>query len=104
MNNNCCDGEKINWANLCPGCGHSAVAIETVKAMVNFPLWNIQPGDTFFYNSEPNSENVYFSIKSGMLIDEIEIREKVFDKHQDEDDTYVCYCFKIKEFCEMKEN
>ena len=67
MNNNCCNGEKINRDNLCPGCENPAVTIETVKSMVNFPLWDIQSGDKFSYNSEPNSKNVYFSIKSGML-------------------------------------
>lgn len=88
--------KKKIWRISVQDVGEPSVAIETVKAMVDFPLWNIQAGDEFFYNTETDSENVYFSIKSGMLIDEKDIREKVFNKHQDDDDTYVCYCFKVK--------
>jgi len=63
--------------------------------MVNFPLWDIV-GNKFFLDDEPTSSNVYFSLDSGMMIDEKDIREKVFAKHSQDDDTYVCYCFKVK--------
>ncbi|MCF6176877.1 MAG: hypothetical protein L3J71_14045 [Victivallaceae bacterium] len=94
--NSCCDEGKVNIANRCPGCDKDAVSIETVKAMVNFPLWDIKPDDDFFYDNDVDSEIVYFSTESGMIIDEKNIRVKVFDKHQDDDDCYVCYCFKVK--------
>ena len=63
--------------------------------MVTFPLWNIKPNDEFYFDDAPDTPTVYFSTQTGMLIDEKEIREKVFAKHPDDDDTYVCYCFKV---------
>ncbi len=92
----CCNEQEKSLDNMCPGCEKPAVSIETVKAMTDFPLWEIEPGDKFFFNNEPDSKNVYFSTQTGMQIDESDIREKVFAKHSDEDDTYVCYCFKVK--------
>ncbi len=96
MSNDCCNEKKTLTADdICPGCEKRAVGIETVKAMVNFPLWDIEPNDKFFFDDDADSQNVYFSIRSGMLIDESDIREKVFAKHSDEDDTFVCYCFRV---------
>jgi len=96
MNCGCCGEQKNSLDNICLGSEKLVVSIETVKAMADFPLWEIEPDDQFYFNDEPNSENVYFSTKTGMQIDESDIREKVFAKHSDEDDTYVCYCFKVK--------
>ena len=95
MSNDCCNEKKNTLDNMCPGCEKPKVDIQTVKSMVTFPLWEIEPGDTFYYDDEPDSPTVYFSTQSGMMIDEKDIKEKVFAKHSDEDDTYVCYCFKI---------
>ena len=91
----CCDEKKPSLDNICPGCEKPAVDIQTVKSMVTFPLWELEPNDEFFYEDAPDSPTVYFSTRSGTLIDEKDIREKVYSKHSDEDDCYVCYCFQI---------
>ena len=96
MSNNCCNEKEMLTADdICPGCEKRAVGIETVKAMVNLPLWDIELNDKFFFDDDADSQTVYFSIRSGVLIDESDIREKVFAKHSDEDDTFVCYCFRV---------
>ena len=95
MSNDCCNEKKNTLDNMCPGCEKTTVDIQTVKSMATFPLWELEPDDTFYYDDEPDSPTVYFSTQSGMIIDEKDIREKVFAKHSNEDDTYVCYCFKV---------
>ena len=92
----CCNEKEPSLDNICPGCEKPAVDIQTVKSMVKFPLWELEPNDKFFYDDEPDSPTVYFSTQTGMLIDENDVREKVFAKHSDEDDCFVCYCFQIK--------
>lgn len=37
MQDNCCGEAQISQDDICLGCGNHAVAIETVKSMVNFP-------------------------------------------------------------------
>jgi hypothetical protein len=93
---NCCCESTDQPIDVCPGCEKPVVSIETIKAMVDIPLWNITPGDQFFYDADEDSEMVYLSTQSGMIINESELREKVFAKNPDDDDCYVCYCFKIK--------
>ena len=95
MSNSCCNDQEPDLDNICPGCEKRAVNIQTVKAMVNLPLWEINPEDKFFYDDDVDSPIVYFSTHSGTIIDEKDVREKVFAKHRDEDDTYVCYCFQV---------
>ncbi len=91
----CCNEKELSLDNICPGCGNPAVDTGTVKSMVKFPLWELKPNDKFFYDDAPDSPTVYFSTQSGMLIDEEDVKEKVFAKHSDDDDCYVCYCFQV---------
>ena len=96
MSDCCCsNNEDVSFDDICPGCEKPAVDIQTVKSMVTFPLWEIEAGDSFFYDNDPDTPTVYFSTNSGTMIDEKDVREKVFAKHSNEDDCFVCYCFQV---------
>lgn len=69
-----------------------AVDSLTVKAMLAVPLTQITSADYRFCR-DPNCPTVYYSLDKRQLFSEVNLRERVYQKHPDEEDVFVCYCF-----------
>lgn len=80
----------------CPTCGKKGkqVVTETVKALLAVTLHEIQPERNYLFCRTEECIVVYFSDDGGQTFNEDELREKVYQKHPDDDDVFVCYCFR----------
>ncbi len=80
----------------CPACGKKGklVGMETVKAMLAVTLHEIQSERTYLFCRTEACAVVYFADDGEQIFTEDELREKVYQKHPDDDDVFVCYCFR----------
>jgi len=80
----------------CPTCGKQGkkVDIEAVKAMLAITLHEIQPDRSYLFCRTEDCTVVYFADDGEQIFTEDELREKVYQKHPDDDDVFVCYCFR----------
>ena len=80
----------------CPICGKKGkkVGIETVKAVLAVTLHEIQPDSHYLFCRTADCSVVYFTDDGEQTFTEDELREKVYQKHPDDDDVFVCYCFR----------
>jgi len=80
----------------CPACGKKGkpVGIETVKALLAVTLHEIQPDHAYLFCRTPDCAVVYFADDGEQTFTEDELREQVHQKHPDDDDVFVCYCFR----------
>jgi len=79
----------------CPACGErgKAVDIQTVKAMLALSLEVLHPADYRFCRTE-ECPVVYFSTDGLRVFREEDLRERVHQKHPDDEAVFVCYCFR----------
>lgn len=84
-----------NASKYCPGCAvkGKAVNTQTVKAMLAVSLTTLRPVPYYFCRT-PNCPIVYFTIDGQQTFTEADLRERVYQKHSNEDDIFVCYCFR----------
>lgn len=66
---------------------------QTVKAMLAISLATLRPTGYRFCRT-PNCSVVYFSNDGQQTFAEAELREKVYQKHPNDDNVFVCYCFR----------
>ncbi len=87
-----CDSENTVVAH-CPQCNAigSTVGLETVKAIV-VNLEQVQPTNYRFCKS-PDCQVVYFAEDRTHHVVETDLRERVYQKHPDDGDVLICYCF-----------
>ena len=80
----------------CPACGKNGkkVGMETVKAMLPVTLHEIQPDSIYLFCRTADCAVVYFTDDGEQTFIEDDLREKVYQKHPDDDDVFVCYCFR----------
>ncbi len=64
----------------------------TLKALLNLPLTEIRPVEYRFCRA-PDCPTVYYSTDGSQIISETDLREKVYQKHPNDADILVCYCF-----------
>ncbi len=78
----------------CPTCRlpGKSVATVTIKALLAVPLTEVRDVDYRFCRTL-DCPTVYYS-EDGQQFREDDIRERVHQKHPDEDDVFVCYCFR----------
>lgn len=98
MNENCClpQTEKTsNQEEFCPQCHQKGkpIGIITVKAQLTIPLYNIKSAKYYFCNTR-DCEVVYYSTDEKHVIKENEIQSRVYQKHPDDEQIFVCYCFR----------
>lgn len=81
---------------LCPACGKKGkqVGRETVKAMLAVSLHEIRPDSTYRFCASEDCPIVYFANDCEQTLTEGDLRERVHQKHPDNDDVFVCYCFR----------
>jgi len=80
----------------CPACHKPGreVGVETVKAMLAVTLHEIQTASNYLFCRTKDCSVVYFSDKGKQTFREGQLREKVHQKHPDDDNVFVCYCFR----------
>lgn len=77
----------------CPTNGKPGRRVDrlTVKALLARPLDVLGPGETFFC-PDPDCPTVYYT-SDGQTFAEGDLRERVYQKHPNDADVLVCYCF-----------
>jgi hypothetical protein len=69
------------------------VASLTLKALLAVPLTQLKSIEYRFCR-DPHCPTVYYSLDGTQLFSELDMREKVYQKHPTDDDILVCYCFR----------
>ena len=82
-------------AVVCPTNGKSGkrVDAEIVKAMLALPLTEIR-NTQYYFCREVDCQTVYYSADGTQTFAESDLRERVYQKHMNEGDVFVCYCFR----------
>ena len=85
----------VELSRHCPACGEKGKKVDTntVKAMLAISLHTIQPNGYAFCRSE-DCPVVYFALDGEQTLTEADLRVAVHQKHPDDDDVFVCYCFR----------
>ncbi len=79
----------------CPACGArgKSVDIQTVKALLGVSLRRLHARDYRFCRTA-DCPVVYFAVDGSEQYTEEELRERVHQKHPDDPQVFVCYCFR----------
>lgn len=79
----------------CPTNGKVGKRVDTqiVKAMLNLPL-NVLRNVEYRFCPDPNCPTVYYSADRSQTFAEADLRERVYQKHPQDADVFVCYCFR----------
>ncbi len=92
--------ETVNTAvaptpDMCPSCDQKGKAVDTqiVKAMLAVSLEEIRPSATYRFCRTETCPVVYYADEAGQFFTEDNIKERVHQKHPNDDDVLVCYCF-----------
>jgi len=80
---------------VCPTNGKPGkqVDTQTVKAMLTLPLTEIRQ-TKYYFCREADCPTIYYSDDGTQTFVESDLRERVYQKHMNEDDVFVCYCFR----------
>lgn len=106
MSENCCStnngvesceaaSEEIVKDAACPSCnqkGKPVVAL-TVKAMLSVPLTQLR-NTSYLFCKTHECAVVYYSADGAQGFSENALREKVHQKHPEDEDAFVCFCFR----------
>lgn len=86
-----------NNGNACPVCGTKGKPVQgqTVKALLSVSLREVQD-DKYLFCKTPTCPTVYFTSDGKQTFTVAQIREHVYQKESENDDTLVCYCFQHK--------
>jgi hypothetical protein len=69
------------------------IDILSLKAMLSRPLTDLRPVD-YRFCPDTDCPTVYYSEDGMQTFMEVDLRERVFQKHPQEADVFVCYCFR----------
>ncbi len=80
---------------LCPTCQQAGKPADllTLKALLAVPLTELRHKEYRFCRT-PDCPIVYFSVDGTQSFREVELRERVYQKHSADADVFVCYCFR----------
>ena len=86
--------QKVDTA-VCPTCGQKGKRVDTqiVKAMLTVSLEAIRPSATYRFCRTQDCPVVYFGSEDGQIFTEADLRERVHQKHPNDEEVSVCYCF-----------
>lgn len=90
-----CDLSEEQKDGLCPACGERGKTVDalTVKALLGVSLMEVR-SDVWFFCRTAGCPTVYFAGDGKQRFNEPDLRERVHQKHPEDDDVFVCYCFK----------
>lgn len=79
---------------VCPTNGKAGKPIDTqtVKSMLMLPLTAIRQTQYYFCR-EADCPTVYYSKDGTQTFTETDLRERVYQKHEQDENVLVCYCF-----------
>lgn len=79
---------------ICPTNGTlgKRVDMQTVKAILSIPL-NILTAESYRFCADTDCPTVYFSEDGEQVFTEADLRERVYQKHIDDEEISICYCF-----------
>lgn len=82
-------------AGRCPACGERGKAVDevTLKALLNVPLTDLR-SVAYFSCHTTTCPSADFAGDGDQQFTEASLRERVHQKHPEDDDVFVCYCFK----------
>lgn len=82
-------------AHACPICGERGKAVQgqTVKALVSVSLREVQEVEYLFCKTQ-TCPVVYFFPHSEQTFTVEQVRERVYQKEPNDEDVFVCYCFR----------
>jgi len=66
-----------------------------LKSMLALPI-NLITRSEYYFCPDPDCPVVYYSADNEQVFTEADLREKVYQKHPQDSDVFVCYCFKHK--------
>lgn len=66
---------------------------QTVKALLSVSLRGVRNGEYLFCHN-PTCAVVYYSADQQEVFTTDHVRERVYQKHPDDDAVFVCYCFR----------
>jgi hypothetical protein len=69
------------------------VDLLALKALLALPLTQL-PSAEYYFCQAADCPTVYYSADGIFTFDEADLRERVFQKHPNDDDVLVCYCFR----------
>jgi hypothetical protein len=80
---------------VCPTNGRTGTRVDaqTLKAMLKIPL-DVLRRVEYRFCSDPNCPTVYYSADGLQTFAETDLRERVYQKHPQDADIFVCYCFR----------
>ncbi len=81
--------------NDCPICGMKGkpVQSQTVKALLSVSLREVQDGEYLFCKTR-TCPVVYFSANGEQTFTVEQVRERIYQKEPDNNNVFVCYCFR----------
>src|SRR5574341_662191 len=81
----------------CPTNGKVGKLIDTLtlKAMLARPLTELRPVEYRFCR-DADCPTVYYSVDGLQTFTEADLRERVYQKHPQDEDVFICYCFRHK--------
>ncbi|MBT3321938.1 MAG: hypothetical protein HN392_06595 [Anaerolineae bacterium] len=81
-------------SGACPTSGALGKRVDTqiVKAMLSVPL-NILMAESYRFCAAPDCPTVYYSEDGQQVFIEADLRERVYQKHAEDEDISICYCF-----------
>ena len=90
-----CEAPAALEKALCPSCHQPGKPVDgiTLKAMLAVPLTELSAAEYRFCRT-PSCPTVYYNVDGRQQFVEADLRERVYQKHPDADDIFVCYCFR----------
>jgi hypothetical protein len=65
----------------------------TVKALLAVPLTAVRPAEAYRFCPAPDCPTVYYRADGQQVFSETDLREHVYQKHADDPNSVICYCF-----------
>lgn len=89
------ESEVRRMEGVCPTNGKPGRHVDslTLKAMLARPLTELRPVE-YRFCTDAKCPTVYYSMDGAQIFTEADLRERVYQKHPDEQDVFVCYCFR----------
>lgn len=90
-----CELRGVTKDSACPACGEKGKSVEalTLKALLAVPLTEVR-AISYFFCRTASCPTVYFSGDGKQWFGEGDLRERVHQKHPEDDNVFVCYCFR----------
>src|SRR5260221_3071842 len=65
----------------------------TLKALLALPLTAVAPDSAYRFCPTPDCPTVYYRADGQQVFSEVDLRERVYQKHRDDPSSVICYCF-----------